>query len=186
MNRLDLCIDNLPTAEKLFATLTPEDIHEHKANINSTIEAYTQEWTSDMAASEYCYSTSLDKYTYILRRSVSTLVISDLSTYDIPHLENTLIKSVFVSSPRAAMKQIQFLLYYYFFYHYSEPAHGPLNRYVTWQSCISIEDIIKTIILKENTLYRHYQTAAAVQALRSVLGKLQAINIVQSVNLRGL
>jgi len=109
--------------------------------------------------------------------------------YDAIHLTYSLTTHfLFADYPmKDKLDAIVFTWYYYWFMHRDKDV-GDMTHNV----CFQLEEMIKTVMTKEYTLYKDYKTAEAIAALRARLASERLVNMASTsvpskgVNLRRL
>lgn len=109
---------------------------------------------------------------HVVRGEKFTSVVEHLSN----HLLNALIQHIIQStaiSMKARLDNVVYTWYYYWFLRYDNKSITGLTHNV----CYQLEEMIKTILAKELTLYRTANTAEMVSALRMRLSSERLVNM---------
>lgn len=124
--------------------------------------------------SPFVVAIDTDKPSYLNVARLTTREVRPIAHYQLPYLRNSIISNVFFKWPEEMKKKLDvavFSLYYYIFLQTDK-----LND-ITHNVCYEMEEMVKTVIKKEMTLYREYNTLEVITELRARISNERLLNM---------
>lgn len=152
-------------------------LKEHRDSIIAKLDPYTDkldtaalsvEIVKYLAKGFEVFASIVDEelaYPMVVRTDLNKKSVVFFHTYDWIHAQSSIIRNVLLHrtmSVRTKINYTLYLLYYYWFLRVPNYSDTELQEKV----CLELENIIKTLILKEATVYRNFNVTRIVAALK--------------------
>lgn len=113
-------------------------------------------------------------------------VLTFIKDYNTSHITSSLIANILFGDSSVSTKTILDSIVFTWYYYWYILTDWDISN-ITHNVCFQLEEMIKTLIMKELTLYRKYNTAEAIRILRQRLNSERLVNLGSlplTVNLR--